>query len=706
MTDRAALPLRLGVDTGGTFVDLVVADEAGALRLYKVPSDPQDLAGAVLAGLAEAAADGGLALADFLGRAERIVHGSTVATNALLTRRGARAALITTRGFRDVLNMRRGARDQPLNSRRPPPAPLIPRTLIYPVAERLDRNGQELVPLALDEVDAATAALRETDVEGVAVCFLFSFLDPTHELAVGERLAAALPGVHVSLSSEVLPQVRFYERESTTAVNAVVSPLLARYLDALDEKLRANGFRGSFLVMQSNGGVCSLDYGKRFGVRSVLSGPAAAPVAAAHVAGLCGVRNAISVDMGGTSFDVCLIADGQPQVTTEGELAGQRIALPMVAIHTIGAGGGSIVGVDSRGMLQVGPASAGAYPGPACYRRGGTEPTVTDANLLLGYVDPKLFWGGRLALDVEAAERAFQERVAGPLGLEPIRAAYGAYQVVNENMVDAIREVSIRRGHDPRQFVLVAAGGAGPLHIGALARALAIPLVIIPRLASVFCALGGLLSDLRHEFTSSFVVPLDALDRARADVLLTRLRDQAWTTLRGEGVADRDAVLAASVDLRYVGQFNEVEVPLPAETFAAADLGALAEEFHRRHEAVNGYRAPGHGLELVALRIVAVGQTDKPTLPLLAADGAGEPPARGERSIYWDDAYCKVPVYDGLALAPGRLVGGPAIVEQATTTILVPPAYVLLTDQAGNGLMYPHDQSLDAVFARLGKEAR
>ncbi|SRR5579884_1286795 len=700
------MAFRIGVDTGGTFVDVVVADEGGGLRLYKVPSDPRDLAGAVLDGLAEAARDQGLALPALLAQTERIVHGSTVATNALLTRRGARAALLATEGFRDILNMRRGMRERPMDSRRPPPLPLIPRERIYPIRERLDCDGVELEPLDTAAVAATARALRADGTESVAVCFLFSFVDAAHEQAAARELERELPGVHLSLSSEVLPQVRLYERLSTTVVNAVVSPLLAAYLDALGRRLAENGFAGSLLVMQSNGGVCSPEVGKRFGVRSVLSGPAAAPVAAAHLAGLAGLRNAISVDMGGTSFDVCLIHDGKPHVTTEGELAGHRIALPMVAIHTIGAGGGSIVGVDARRMLKVGPASAGAYPGPACYGRGGTEPTVTDANLLLGYIDPGLFWGGRLRLDVDAARRALDERVARPLGLDTLHAAYGAYRVVNENMVDAIREVSIRRGHDPRQFVLLAAGGAGPLHVGALARELEIPLVLIPRLASVFCALGGLLSDLRHEFTTSFVTPLDTVDLARADAVLARLRKQAEATLRAEGVAAADADLQASVDLRYLGQFTEVEVPLPGGAFSPAAVAALAGEFHRRHEAVNGYQLPAHGLEMISQRIVAVGRTAKPTLPELAVNGSGREAApRGRRAIYWDNALVDVPVYAGLALPAESLVRGPAIVEQETTTVLVPPEFDLLTDRRGNGVLYRKDLDPDAALARLRVEA-
>jgi N-methylhydantoinase A len=535
---------------------------------------------------------------------------------------------------------------------------------------------------------------------------MFSFLDSAHESAVLRQVEQHLPDLHVSASGDVLPQVGFYERVSTTTVNAFVSPLLGRYLDALAAGLLENGFRGSLLIMQSNGGVCAPEVGKRFGVRAVLSGPAAAPVAAAHIGALYGLKNAISVDMGGTSFDVCLINDGRPHVTSEGELAGYRIALPMVAIHTIGAGGGSIVGVDTRKLLSVGPQSAGAYPGAVSYGRGGTEPTVTDANLLLGYLDPHTFWGGRLTLDLEAASRAFQERVAEPLGLDLLQAAFGSYRVVNEGMVDAIREVSVRRGHDPRHYALVAAGGAGPLHVGALAAELDIPLVIVPRLASVFCALGGLLSDLRHDFVTSFVTELAVLDLDRANAVLERLFVQGQSTLRSEGVSASDIDLQAFVELRYIGQFDEVEVPLVASRFSRHNLDALIGEFHRRHEAVNGWQDPSHLLEMVSIGVVAVGRTAKPRLPALAATGSANGAAlAGERRIYWNDRNHTVRVYRGLALEPHSLVRGPALVEQETTTVLVPPDFDWLTDEFGNGLMYRHGANLQDILSSL-REAR
>jgi N-methylhydantoinase A len=702
---------RLGVDTGGTFVDVVLSTPAGELRLAKALSDPSDLAGAVIQGIAAAAETEGLSVEALLSDTDRIVHGSTVATNAILTRRGPSVALLTTEGFRDVLNLRRGVRDRPMDSRRQPPVPLIPRHRIFGVRERLDCEGRELAGLDSASLDDAIAAIEAEGIESVAVCFLFSFLDGAHEVDARERLAARLPGRHVSLSSEVLPQLGLYERVSTTAVNAFVSPSLGAYLERLADRLSGHGFRGALLLMQSNGGIASVDVGRRFGARSVLSGPAAAPVAAARLGALYGLRNVISVDMGGTSFDVCLINDGEPQLSSDGELAGFRIALSMLDIHTIGAGGGSIVGVDERGLLQVGPQSAGATPGPACYGRGGTRPTITDANVLLGYVAPDLFWGGKLTIDVGAAERAMQEHVAAPLGLDVVRAAAGAYQVVNENMVDAIREVSVRRGFDPRQFALVAAGGAGPLHVGALAQELDIPIVLIPRLASVFCALGGLLSDLRYERSTSLIAPLRRLELDAANATIARLREPLLEVLAADGVAAADTSLEVQVGLRYAGQFHEIEVPLAGAAFTPDSVADLAAEFHRRHESINGYQEPAHELDVITLRVVATGRTTPPAFADVRPDAddaaaAEAATAPERREIVWDGQRITVPVHRRGTLRPDSIVAGPAIVTEATTTLVVPPDFELWTDRLGNGVLYRAGTEVRSLIDRLAGAAR
>ena len=693
----------VGVDVGGTFTDLMVSG-SGHRLIRKTLSDPDDRAGALLAGVALVAEELGLSLREFLARTERIIHGSTIATNALLTRTGARTALLTTAGFRDVLNMRRGVRSDLYDPKQAPPEPLVPRQRILPVAERMDGDGAVLEAVGEDAVEQAVAAVRRVGVESVAVGFLFSFVSDVHERAVGDRLREALPEVHVSLSSEVLPEVRLYERLSTTAVNAYVTPVLADYLESLEQRLADNGFGGRLLVMQSSGGVMGLEPATRFGVRSILSGPAAGPVAGLWYAGLHGISNAITTDMGGTSFDVCLADRGEVEVTKETEISGHRIALPMVAVHTIGAGGGSVVTVDDRGFLRVGPESAGSTPGPVCYGRGGSRPTVTDADLLIGYLGAERFWGGRLRLDEEGAREAFRRQVAEPLGVDVVRAAYGAHQVVNANMVDAIREVSVRRGHDPRRFVLVAAGGAGPIHACAIARELDIGLILVPREASVMCAAGQLLSDLRHDFVKSCVMSLERLDRVTVERHFRELRRTAEEALLAEGVPRDRIAVSCAADVRYVGQFSEVEVPVPDNELTEASVARLAGDFNRIHDLLNGYSMPEAAAEIVNLRVVGRGLADAEPMPAQRGDGAVTP--TGRRSAFFDDGFHEVPVYDGHRLAPGQDVAGPAIVEQETTTVVVPSEYRLTCDAYGNYLVYRKERGLAGCMARVKPEER
>lgn len=701
------MSFKLGVDVGGTFIDLALADETGQCWLYKMLSDPRDLAGALLAGLEVAAREQSLSLSQLLKQTELIVHGSTVATNALLTKTGAKTALVTTQGFRDVLNMRRGLRANLYDPKQSPPVPLIPRHLIFPIEERMDSEGSELIEIREDALRRLSAAIMASGAESVAVGFLFSFLNSSHEQVVGANLHKAKPQLHVSLSSEVLPEVRLYERLSTTAVNAYVTPILARYLESLESRIKQAGFTGKLLIMQSNGGVASCDVGKRLGAGSILSGPAAGPVAAIRYGSLYGLANVITLDMGGTSLDVCLIKNGDIEITKEMEIDGYRIALPLVAVHTIGAGGGSIVKVDARDLLQVGPESAGASPGPVCYGRGGEQPTITDADLLIGYLDAKRFWGGRLELDTAAAHDAFRRQVAERLGMDVVRAAYGAYQVVNANMVDAIREVSVRRGHDPRQFLLVAAGGAGPIHASAIARELAIPLVLIPRDASVMCAVGQLLSDLRHDFVRSYLTAVDKLDPVRASSLFAEMRAMALETLHSEGIAQEGINLLLSADVRYMGQFNEVEVPLENDALTSDGIDRLVSEFHRRHEALNGYRMPSAPVEIVNLRLVGTGIVGK---PLFASnenrDGQLSAALISRRQAIFENGCTEVPVYDGHQLPGLSHISGPAIVEQSTTSVVVEPGYQLTCDDFGNYLIYKKDVGLETSLAGLRGSAK
>jgi N-methylhydantoinase A len=490
----------IGIDVGGTFTDCILAQADGSTVIEKTFTTPEDPSKGVIDGLEKLARKTGLPLKDFLATVIRIVHGTTITTNAVLTGRGAKTGFITTEGFRDVLLMRRGVREEQFNSKCAPPAPLVPRSLSFTVAERIDCNGCETIPLDHEGSRTVVDALKRSGVESVAVSFLFSFLNPAHELRIAEILKQEFPEAYVSLSTQVLPQLRAYERHSATALNAYVGPILTRYLERLTARLEQAGFRGRLLIMQSNGGVMAPEMAARFASRTLLSGPAGGPVAGIFCGKRAGHQDLITMDMGGTSFDVSFIRNGQVSLTTEGSVGGHAMVFPVLDIRTVGAGGGSIAILDEGGVLQVGPASAGADPGPICYSRGGTEPTVTDADLVLGYLGAEDFLGGNFRLDLAAAENAIAEKIARPLSIDTLRAAEGIHRLVNSTMADAIRLVSIAAGHDPRQSVLVVAGGAGAVHAAAIAAELQIRRLLIPRNASVFCAAGMLLSDLKHDY--------------------------------------------------------------------------------------------------------------------------------------------------------------------------------------------------------------
>jgi N-methylhydantoinase A len=691
---------RVGVDIGGTFTDMLVTDESGGARLYKSPTTPQDPSIGLVETFERAARDHELGLDDFLSKVEAIVHGTTITTNSVLTGEGARTGFVTTKGFRDVLNMRRGLKARQFE-KYAPAAPLVPRHRIQVVEERVTVDGEVMTPLNEDDVRAAALALKKEGVEAIAVSCLWSFLNPAHEERIGAILQEELPDAYVSLSTEVLPQIRVYERHSTTALNAYVGPVLKRYLVRLQEELADSGFDGTLLIMQSNGGVMSPQLAERFAGNTLLSGPAGGPLAGVFYAATHELKNAITIDMGGTSFDVSLVADGTPTVTTEGEIGGHRIASPVLDIHTVGAGGGSIAWIDSGGLLAVGPKSAGADPGPACYGHGGTQPTVTDADLLLGYLDPEFFHGGELTLDVEAARKAVAG-IADELGLDETDAAAGIYRVVNANMAAALSVVSVQRGHDPREFVLVVAGGAGPIHAAEIAKELEIPLILVPRESSVFCAVGMLITDLKHDYVRTYARDLDKVDLDEVSGLYRDMAADARRTLGDEGVSDDRIEIDFAADLRYVGQFNEVEVPSTGGEVAPEVLDAMVAAFHKRHDTLYGYSMPGAPIELINLRVSARGVTDKPQFSTVEAGGEDPSAAkRGERSAYFEGEFVEVPVFDALRLVNGNVVTGPAIVDQPTTTIVVPPGFQLVCDHYNNFLMHPEDTNTDELRAQL-----
>jgi N-methylhydantoinase A len=683
---REERAMRVGIDVGGTFTDLFVVDQDGAGRIYKTLTTPDDPGRGVLEGLRRAAEARGSELGAFLGEVHTIVHGTTIATNATLTRNGASTAFITTRGFRDVLNMRRGMKDRQYDAKHAPPPPLVPRELIASVTERVDVGGTAIADLAEDEVRAVAGRFKDEGIEAVAISFLWSFLNPAHEQRAAEIVRELMPDCYVSLSSETLPQIRVYERNSTTVLNAYVGPPLQGYLQSLERQLDELGFAGTLLIVQSNGGVMSPELAGRFAVNTLLSGPAAGPVAGLHYGRTHSYEDIITIDMGGTSFDVALVRGGTPIVTTEGQVGGYRVALPMLDIHTVGAGGGSIAWVDSGGILRVGPQSAGADPGPACYGRGGEEPTVTDADLLLGYLDRNAFAGGDLELDVDAAARAVEEKIGKPLGMDVARAAEGIYRVVNAHMAAAVGEVSIKRGYDPREFALVVAGGAGPLHAARIAEDLGIGTIIVPRESSVFCAIGMLLSDLKHDYVRTYAADVTGIDLERVSALYGEMRDEATQTLQAEGISEDRIELLYSADLRYVAQFNEVEVPVSMNgSLTADDVARMEEAFHERHDTLYGYSIPGTPLELINLRLTGVARTEPPAAEEWEEAGEDAGHARkGSREAYFDEGFQEADVYDGLALKRGNRVSGPAIVEQPTTTVVVTPGYDLTVDAYGN----------------------
>jgi N-methylhydantoinase A len=657
---------RIGIDVGGTFTDLAAVDERGSVVIAKSASTPRDPSDGLMDGLGLLAAELGLDLRTLLQRTASIVHGTTVATNALLERKGAKVGLLTTEGHRDVIEMREGLKDDRYNLRMPPPVPLVPRARRLGIRERMRFDGTVVTPLGTTSLGAALARLERDDVDAVAVCYLHSYRNPKHEVETGRAVAKRLPRAYVSLSSDVLPQIKEYERVWTTVVNAYVGPALARYLARLAAKLRAAGYRGDVLIMQSHGGVAPIKESGRLAAGAVLSGPAGGVAAGRYCARLLDEGNLITFDMGGTSTDIALLQRGEPQLTGEKTVGVAKVALPAIDIHTLGAGGGSIAWVDPGKILHVGPESAGADPGPACYAKGGTRATVTDANLVLGFLDPANFLGGRIGLDARAARTAV-DAVAAKLGTTALAAAAGISRVVNTNMAEGIKIVSVRRGVDPRGFGLVSFGGAAGLHITEVARLLEIRRVVVPSVAAVLSAWGMLATDLRYELVRSHVSEVGHMTPAGLRRLFAQLEKEGRRRL---GRFEGPVRVHRSLDMRYGEQIFEIQVALDGVELASADLmDQIAERFHRRHEELYAYSAAGQEVVIVNARVAVVGE-----LPVLPAETgvverrAGAAP--GRRRV-WLGGWVEIPVYKMDALPAGHEVKGPAVFESATTTVLV-----------------------------------
>lgn len=672
---------KIGIDVGGTFTDIVVQDAKGRLAQGKVPSVPGNESEAVMAALRLMCEELKVGLPEFLRDSAVINFGTTVATNAMLQNKGVPTAMLTTAGFRDVVELRRGYKEVLFDIRLPAPPDIVTRRWRLPIRERIGAEGEVLQPLSEADVRAAGRRMKEGGIQAVAVCFLNSYVNGVHERRAGEILAEEHPELEVFLSSQVLPRVREFERFSTTIVNACMSPLLRSYLERLVKRLRENGFHNQLLVMQSNGGNAAPEQAGKLGCAFLLSGPAAGVAAASRVGEACGFPNVIGVDMGGTSYDVSLVRGANPETRTESWFSRHFVGIPMLAIHTIGAGGGSIAWVDSGGALRMGPQSAGARPGPACYGAGGTEATATDAFLQLGYLNPDFFLGGRMKLDRALASEAIRRNVAEPLGMSVDEAAFSMLRIINNNMSNGIRYVSVAEGHDPRDFALMSFGGAGSVTVGTQARDLGIGKVLVPRTASVFCALGELLADLRISQLQPVAGRVSEVDAEALTQSLDALARQAQNGIR-EVPGVESITIERFAEMRYVGQVHELATPMPVKPNGKSNA-ALAEtssRFHELHGQRYAFSVPEKPVEILAVRQDVVGKRGwqiptfevgkdknakhaiKATRPVCfaAEDGAG---------LRWIEA----PIYDAARLQPGHELAGPAIIEAVDTTITLQP---------------------------------
>ena len=658
---------RIGIDVGGTFTDIVAVSDTGTVTFSKAASTPNDPSIGVMNAVKRLADELGINLETLLSKTEGIVHGTTVATNALLERKGAKTGLLTTLGHRDVLEMREGLKDDRYNMRLPAPAPLVPRFLRLGVRERIKPDGRIHTKLDNTSLDDAINKLREEKVTSVAVCYLHAYKEPKHEQETKKILEAKLPGVSVSISSEVFPEIKEYERVSTTIVNAYVRPIVENYLNRLEERLKNAGYKGSVLIILSHGGVAPIEEAIRLSAATVLSGPAGGVAGSKYGASLIGAGDLVPFDMGGTSTDISMIVNGEPALSSTRGIAGQRIALQSLDIVSIASGGGSIARVDAGGILRVGPESAGALPGPACYGKGGTEVAVTDASVVLGFLDPGNFLGGRETLDVAAAEAALS-RLANQLSVEPAEAAEGVHKVINTQMAEGIRLVSVRRGVDPRKFALLSFGGAAGIHITEIARQLEVQRVIVPRTAAVLSAWGMLATDLRYEVSRTHIGDTGSLKAGDVREVFSEMELEGRSRLKE--AFEGDVCISRSADMRYGEQIYEVDVSLDDVDFSDDDLmKSISDRFHKRHEELFTYSLPDQDAVLVNGRLAAIGALpDLPKEPKTEARAAsGHHTTRKIFLAGWVDA----PVFNLEELVPSQKIEGPAIIESSTTTVVL-----------------------------------
>lgn len=676
----------MGIDIGGTFTDVVLVDEeTGEVRTYKEHTTSADLVQGAIRGVKGLLGREGAAPESI----DLVAHGTTLASNAVLEASGCKTGLLTTKGFRDILEMARGARppEYIYDVRRARPDPLVPRRHRIGIAERLDFKGRVLTPLAEREVLDALAFFKREGVESIAVCFLFSYLNPQHERRVKELIAREYPQAHVTLSSDIHPEFREYERTCVTVLNAYVSPLTESYLARLEQGLKEMGIKSSLHIMQSNGGLTTATIARTRPIATFFSGPAAGVVTGKQVGEQLGIENLITADMGGTSFEVCMIVGAKPQATMEKQIGPYPVNIPGLDIYTIGAGGGSIAWVDPGGSLRVGPHSAGAYPGPACYGKGGDNPTTTDANLILGRIEAGSFLGGRVEIYADKAHSAIAQRIANPLGMAVEEAAQGIITILNAKMAGAIHALTVKQGYDARDFALVAFGGAGPLHALELAREMGIAWTVIPRDPGTASAQGITLPDIIHDYVRTSISELSKLVTAQVEGIFSELEERGKRELEAAGIGWDDMLLIRSADLRYITQNFTLNIAIPDGEFNTSAVDLLKERFHQRHEAIYGLTFENELMELVNLRLTAVGRLKPMRFPKITPSAEGiNQVQKGERKVFFSDSagWVKSPIYVYNRLQPGAVIEGPAILEQENSTIAVPPGYVGKIDHYHN----------------------
>lgn len=681
----------VGIDIGGTFTDLILMPEGGEeFFVGKILTTPHDPSIGAIDGLVSLLKE----QKTEAGKLKTVIHGTTLVANAIIERRGAKTGMVTTQGFRDVLEIGRERRYDVFDIFLEMPEPLVPRYLRKEVWERVRPDGSVAVKLGQEEAARVAKELIEEGVESIAVCFLHSFRNPQHEIEMRRMIKAQAPGTFVSLSHEVIPEIREYERFSTTVANAYTQPLLQSYISQFDSKLCHLGFNGNFFIMLSSGGIATKEIAERFPVRIVESGPAAGAEAASFFGTLLGYNKILSFDMGGTTAKVCLIEEGVPRATTDFEVAkiyrfkkgsGLPIKLPVIELVESGAGGGSIAHIDKMGLLKVGPQSAGADPGPCCYGRGGEQPTVTDADLVLGYLDPRFFLGGRMALDEEKAKKALTDKICRPLGIDLVKAAWGIHQVVNENMANAARIHAVEKGEDPKGYAMVAFGGAGPVHAYGVCQRLRIRELVCPLGAGVISALGFLIAPISFDLVRSHLCLLEELDVSDINRLFSEMEEEGYKLLTAAGLKKSEITMVRSADMRYQGQGHEIVVPIPRRSLTEKEVPLIQQAFDEQYKRLYHRTIPGARVEGLNWRVIATGP--KPVINLRKAPGKGNLNAqsaiKGTRPVYFPEAggFVQTKVFDRYRLAPGLSFPGPAVVEERESTTIVGPRAQARTDE-------------------------